>query len=937
MMLEVKKLTKRFQRGGRPVLKDIDYSFPETGLYYVIGKSGSGKTTLFSLLGAMEEDYEGSITFQGKELKKMSEKEREDYRFYDVSFVFQDYSAMEEESVEENLFHALDIVKMTEEEKKKRIHEVLKEVGLEKKEKLAFKDISGGEKKRISLARGLLRSSSILFVDEPVSSLNPLLRKQITELLARESKRRLVLVITHEAEMIPSEAVVEELVDGNLVPRSGENKNPGKRQGKRMTRSSLSFLSQLKSAIHFFSSHARYLSFVYFSLALAFFSSTFSFQLSTTISSSLKQTFSEYMKENTMVVERKEKKMLRDSYRSLSHKQLLYYQNRYPEYVLSENDFYLTSLNTLLGPGSTSRVLSEKKQFALDKLSLDSYLACSLPEEKGVVLRQKNYKEDEVALLLQEETFSAFYVLLKGEKPKELTENEENAINAVLSYRNVSLRLTVDQGTWNYHLDHSLRIREVFYSDETCLVSPDAEFASHFVRDILHFQERFEEEKGDYPPWTLTKCSGLRLRSGTLVDFLMTFLKDPYSDAFTVELLRQSAYYRENDIDTHNRIGVFLDCYERISVHEMEMLKKEHDTLLSDLSYSSSLYTYTASGYISGFLRPYFFSRYKDRLNRIEDENAYSEADLFSMQGSLIQPEEAVYKSDLLSSMEGESILFSSMADKTPLFGEAPQKGDEIGISEGLAEKLFPRGDEAIGEKLYVLTIAKTQKERGHYRNVFYEDSLTITSVYSGTEDRIVQDALFPLCYSYSLSEEGKESFAVEEVTLSVNREKEASHLENGLREKGYRFSFPMREMLEEIDRTLSLLSTVFLSLAFFSFLSSGFVMGLSFFLILSKSRREIGIFLALGYRRMEITGRYAFLLSLLTLSSFLSSLVFSFFAEKTIQKTLSISSLSLQGRYLPYLISFLFALFLMASVTFFLFFRIRKISPKDALHKTGL
>lgn len=933
-MLEIRGLTKRFQENGRPVLDGIDLSFPECGLYYFLGKSGSGKTTLFSILGAMETDYEGSIRYQNKELKEMTEKEREDYRFYDVSFVFQDYSSMEEESVEENLLHALDITEMTEDEKRRRIHDVLKEVGLDGKKEMLFKDVSGGEKKRISLARGLLRPSRILFVDEPVSSLNPLMRKEITRLLVRESQRRLVLVITHEKDSIPEEATVKEIIDGKIISGKVGKRIESKGAMMKAKRTPLSLFGQWKSAFRFFRSHIRFLSFVFFSLTLALFSSTFSFQLSTTISASLKESFSHYMKDNTMVVEQKEDGLVRDSYRSLSHQELLYYQNRYPQYVLSENEFYLTSLNDLFRTGQICRLLSGNRQINVPRISLDSFLASSVPEEKEVELRANNYREDEIALLLEEESFSAFYVLLKGEKPKELDKAAEQELNDILSYRNVSLRLTVDKGEWNYHLDHSFRVREVFSKDETAILSPDSEFASHFVHDVLHFKERFEEEKGEYPPWTLLKCSGLRLRRYALVDFLMDFLRDPYSDSFTVELLRPSSYYKENDKATHNRIGVYLDCHSRMSVHEMEELQEKFSDRLSDLSFSSSLYTYTASGYISGFLRPYFFSRYKDRLNKIQDENAYSEADLFSMQGSLIQPEEAVYKSDLLSSMEGGSILFSSKEGKQPSFGVAPHKASEIGISQGLAETVFHRPEEALGETLHVLTIAKTEKEKGRYRNVFLEDNLTITAIYPGKEKNIVQDPLFPLCYAYSLSEERKDSFSIREVTFSVERRKDSSHVEESLKQMGYRFSFPMRVMLEEIDHTLSLLSIVFLSLSLFSFLSSGFVMGLSFFLILSKNTRGIGVLLSLGYHRSEISRYYFFLLFLLTLSSYLSSLIFSSYAEKMILSTLSLSSHSYQGRFLPYLISFLFASFLVACVSIFLSFRIRKISPKEALRR---
>ena len=68
-MIEISHLTKRYH--DRPVLSDITLSMQDTGLLYIIGKSGAGKTTLLSLIGCIDETYEGSICFNKKELKNM--------------------------------------------------------------------------------------------------------------------------------------------------------------------------------------------------------------------------------------------------------------------------------------------------------------------------------------------------------------------------------------------------------------------------------------------------------------------------------------------------------------------------------------------------------------------------------------------------------------------------------------------------------------------------------------------------------------------------------------------------------------------------------------------------------------------------------------------------------------------------------------------------
>ena len=186
-MISLQGLTKTYTSRREPVLKNLNLELPDTGLFFILGKSGSGKSTLLSLLGGMDFSYEGKIIVDKKDLKTMNEEEKTRYRFEKVSFVFQDYKAEEKETVKDNLLKALAITSLTEEEKEGRINRILKRLGLNDKLKSTFKTLSGGEKKRISLARALIRDAPILLVDEPLASLNEGLRKDLTKLFIDES------------------------------------------------------------------------------------------------------------------------------------------------------------------------------------------------------------------------------------------------------------------------------------------------------------------------------------------------------------------------------------------------------------------------------------------------------------------------------------------------------------------------------------------------------------------------------------------------------------------------------------------------------------------------------------------------------------------------------------------------------------------------------
>ena len=132
-MIAIKNLVKRYKNSSESVLKGISLSFNDTGLYYLIGKSGAGKSTLLAILGGMDFDYSGEVFVDGKELKSFNEKEKADYRFESIGFVFQDFKADEDESVKANLLKALAITDLNEEEKLSRINEALKKIGLEER------------------------------------------------------------------------------------------------------------------------------------------------------------------------------------------------------------------------------------------------------------------------------------------------------------------------------------------------------------------------------------------------------------------------------------------------------------------------------------------------------------------------------------------------------------------------------------------------------------------------------------------------------------------------------------------------------------------------------------------------------------------------------------------------------------------------------------
>ncbi|MBQ7314564.1 MAG: ABC transporter ATP-binding protein [Clostridia bacterium] len=179
MSLCINRLTKAFD--GRTVIKDFSYNFPACGLFSLVGKSGEGKTTLLRMIASLTRPDSGTITGHAS-----------------VSVAFQEYRLIEHLNAIQNLTFVLYKDPKANEERASRM---LADLQLTAQEQhLLPRQLSGGMKQRVSLARAFLHDAPILLLDEPFKELDPALCALVLERIREESTRRLVLLTVHSAE-----------------------------------------------------------------------------------------------------------------------------------------------------------------------------------------------------------------------------------------------------------------------------------------------------------------------------------------------------------------------------------------------------------------------------------------------------------------------------------------------------------------------------------------------------------------------------------------------------------------------------------------------------------------------------------------------------------------------------------------------------------------
>lgn len=220
MVLEIKDLIKDYYHKEKKieVLKGLSYDFEKGKFYGIMGHSGSGKTTLFNIIGTIDKEYNGNILVNSKNISNLNDEDMANLRNLEIGFVFQDFFLDEGLTALENVMVPMIINENIPKEDREVIaKKLLKEVGMEDREKHFPKELSGGEKQRVAIARALSNNPNILLCDEPTGNLDEETENKIFTLLKNLSKSgKCVIVVSHSNEVKSYADVMLYLKDGKL-------------------------------------------------------------------------------------------------------------------------------------------------------------------------------------------------------------------------------------------------------------------------------------------------------------------------------------------------------------------------------------------------------------------------------------------------------------------------------------------------------------------------------------------------------------------------------------------------------------------------------------------------------------------------------------------------------------------------------------------------
>jgi len=227
--LKLIDIKKTYKAGNTSVeaLKGISLEFRASEFVSILGPSGCGKTTLLNIIGGLDRYDSGDLIINNLSTKSYKDSDWDAYRNRSIGFVFQNYNLISHQTVLQNVEIAMTLSGVPSAERKRRAKEALGAVHLEDQINKNPNQLSGGQMQRVAIARALVNNPDIILADEPTGALDSHASLQIMEILKDVSQTRLVIMVTHNAEMSDNySSRVIRLLDGEVMSDSNPITEP---------------------------------------------------------------------------------------------------------------------------------------------------------------------------------------------------------------------------------------------------------------------------------------------------------------------------------------------------------------------------------------------------------------------------------------------------------------------------------------------------------------------------------------------------------------------------------------------------------------------------------------------------------------------------------------------------------------------------------------
>lgn len=218
-ILKIENFKKVYGSGETEVkaLDDISFQVEEGEFIAIIGPSGSGKSTLLHSIAGLEKPTSGNVYFYDKDIYKMNKKELTILRRQKIGIIYQFYNLIPTLNVEENITLPIELDRKKIDTKK--LDEIIKFLGLEKRKKHLPNELSGGQQQKVAIGRALMINPTIILADEPTGNLDSKSSEEIIQVLKKANKdyKQTIIMITHNLEIAKLADRIIKIEDGKII------------------------------------------------------------------------------------------------------------------------------------------------------------------------------------------------------------------------------------------------------------------------------------------------------------------------------------------------------------------------------------------------------------------------------------------------------------------------------------------------------------------------------------------------------------------------------------------------------------------------------------------------------------------------------------------------------------------------------------------------
>jgi len=220
MELEIKNIEKVFRTESvqTQALNKVSLKVKDGEFVAIMGPSGCGKSTLLNIIGLLDNPTAGEYFLDGKEVGKLKENQRTEFRKGRIGFIFQSFNLIEDMNVRDNIMLPLNNLPLSREEKNERVAEAMHRMEISHRSRHYPSQLSGGQQQRVAIARAIVSKPGLILADEPTGNLDSKVGAEVMELLSELHREgSTIIMVTHSLKDAGYADYIINLFDGQIV------------------------------------------------------------------------------------------------------------------------------------------------------------------------------------------------------------------------------------------------------------------------------------------------------------------------------------------------------------------------------------------------------------------------------------------------------------------------------------------------------------------------------------------------------------------------------------------------------------------------------------------------------------------------------------------------------------------------------------------------